>query len=177
MKDPEQLRELIAEKVDLGRVMLDYNVSFIYDPMAIDEVQYRCPFHGKDNKPSARFYRSTRSCYCWVCKRKWDVVSFIRDAESLPHIQAIKFAIEKYNVDVSNISDEPDLKKKAPPTPSEIKIRLLSVHNRLNELMGRRPFKKYNALRWSYHAIMYQLHREQDVLGHLVKLETKLKGA
>ena len=40
------------------------------------EQQVRCPFHGKDNKPSARIYPDSDRFYCYVCKESLDAFSF-----------------------------------------------------------------------------------------------------
>lgn len=40
--------------------------------------QFSCPFHGKDNKPSARVYgetnRSPSHVWCFVCQKRWDAI-------------------------------------------------------------------------------------------------------
>lgn len=176
MKDPTRLKELIIDTLDLGRVMLDYNVHFIYDPMVVDEVQYRCPFHGRDNKPSARFYRQTKSCYCWVCKRKWDVISFVREREALPYIQTLQYILAKYSIDTSSVLDEPDIRKRPPPSISEISTRMKSIKGKLHSLRNKLTYKKYNAFCWSYHQVLFLFLKKKDVAGPLVKLESKLRG-
>ena len=60
MKDIEKLKDLVLEKVDLAQVMLDYKVNFVFNPLKVDEAQFKCPFHGQDTKPSARYYRATK---------------------------------------------------------------------------------------------------------------------
>lgn len=43
------------------------------------EEQFSCPFHGKDESPSARVYpssaRSPSHAWCFVCRERWDVIS------------------------------------------------------------------------------------------------------
>lgn len=176
MKDPTRVKDLIIETLDLGRVMLDYGVQFTYDPMAVDEVQYRCPFHGRDNKPSARFYRQTKSCYCWVCKRKWDVISFIRDKETLPYIQTLQHIVARYGIDTSVIPEEPDIRKHRAPSTSDISTRMRSVRGKLHSLRGKLDYKKFNALVWAYHQAMFLFAQKKDISSPLIKLESKLKG-
>jgi DNA primase len=40
--------------------------------------QFSCPFHGQDNKPSARVYgeteRSPSHVWCFVCQKRWDAI-------------------------------------------------------------------------------------------------------
>lgn len=43
------------------------------------ELQFSCPFHGIDRKPSARVYpeseRGPSHAWCYVCQERWDVIS------------------------------------------------------------------------------------------------------
>jgi hypothetical protein len=114
MKSLKKLKELILEKIDLTSVMLQYKVPFIYDPRQVSEVQYRCPFHGDDNKPSARLYKNTKSTYCWVCHKSWDVVGFIQEKEELSFKGTLNFIIDRYRVDTSSIPDAPEFEERKP---------------------------------------------------------------
>jgi len=46
---------------------------------ADEEEQFSCPFHGADNKPSARVYPSEGQnkshAWCYVCQERWDAIS------------------------------------------------------------------------------------------------------
>jgi len=73
--------------------------------------QVRCPFHGKDNKPSARLYPSTDRFYCFVCKESMDAFSFFQaftgmsfeedrdNAENLLTEIEEEYNLEQYNLD------------------------------------------------------------------------------
>lgn len=43
------------------------------------EEQFSCPFHGKDENPSARIYPASPSgpshVWCFVCRERWDVIA------------------------------------------------------------------------------------------------------
>jgi hypothetical protein len=202
MKNPLKLKELIIEKVDLAQVMLHYNVKFAYSPEFADEAQFSCPFHGADNKPSARYYRATKSCYCWVCRKKWDVVGFVREKESLSFNGALNYIIDWYKLDTSVISDDPEfvMKKRsyvtirewsiidssAVPTglsftTPEIKdpveeetIRSIMLRNKVLALHGKIPFEKYNTICTAYYMIMFEIAKGEKVLEKMNKLESKL---
>lgn len=177
MKNPEKLRELILEKVDLGQVMMDYQVDFAYNPMLVDEAQLRCPFHGQDNKPSARYYRATQSMFCWVCYKSWDVIQFIMEREQLYYIRALLFIIDKYKLDVSSITDEPELpalnlgKGKE---ISEVSVEAKVVRNKIRGFRGKIVFEKYRALCCAYYMVMFEMSQGVDVLANIKKLENKL---
>jgi len=49
--------------------------------------QFSCPFHGKDNKPSTRFYPSEggkpEGVWCFVCQERWDCITLFKKFEQL----------------------------------------------------------------------------------------------
>lgn len=175
MKDPNLLKEHIINTLDLGRVLLDYNVKFTYDPLQVDEVQFQCPFHGEDRKPSARLYRSTKSCYCWFCKKRWDTISFIMEKERLKFIDALKFIISKYKLDVSSIPDEPDIRIKKPSVSLQ-EVELKRIEDNIRDLRKKTNFEKYRALVSAWYMISYHANKGMDVIESLKKLDTKMKG-
>jgi len=173
MKDPNKVREVIEEKIDLAKVMLDYGVQFTFDPLLADEVQYRCPFHGADNKPSSRFYRGTNSCYCWVCKKRWDVTDFIMDKEKLGYVRAINFIVNKYKVDVSSVPDGPDFtikKQTVDFTEMDLKI----IRNKILDFRGKLPLNKYAALCTAYYMTLFSHSKGDDVGKNIDAMKAKL---
>lgn len=175
MKDPKKVREAILDVVDLTTVMLSYGVDFVYSPQGLPEVQFRCPFHGKDDKPSARLYKETKSCYCWVCRKKWDVVSFIQEMEQKRYSEVISFIINKYHVDLSRIPDEPDIASSPDPEISDVNVTLIRFQKNLRELRGRLPFEKYNPLCTALFMIRYYQKRGMDISESAKNLEDKLE--
>lgn len=175
MKDATLLKERVINTLDLARIMLDYRVKFTYDPMQLDEVQYQCPFHGEDRKPSARFYRSTQSCYCWFCKKRWDVISFIMDKERLKFIEAIKYIINKYDIDTRDIPDSPDMRIKKPQISMQ-NIELKRSEKNIKELRNKISFEKYNSLVFAWYLIAFQANKGVDVAESIKKLKNKIKG-
>jgi len=175
MKDPNKLRDLIVEKVELADVMVGYGVHFQFDPRGASEVQFKCPFHGKDTKPSARLYNQTKSCFCWVCRKSWDVVSFTMEKENLFFKQALLYLINRYRVDTSSIPDVPTLDLKEETVKSEDKKVLFKrIHNNLLDLRKKIPFEKFRALCSVYFMSKYQDSQKVDVLGNLKKIEDKI---
>lgn len=97
MKDIDSLKELIIQTVSLGELLrIDGKIT-----NSLDEEQYACTFHGKDQKKSARYYKITESAYCWVCKERWDVISYICRREGMGFSEAINYLIREYSIDIS----------------------------------------------------------------------------
>jgi DNA primase len=179
MKNPEKLRELILKEVDMARVMQDYGVDFVYNPHLVDEAQLRCPFHGEDNKPSARFYKATQSMFCWVCYKRWNVIQFVMEREQIYYTRALLFIIDKYKLDTSSISDEPELKapkfSNGAVAMSESTIETKLIRKKIRNYRGKIAFKKYRALCCAFYMIMFKMSQGGDILTDIKKLKSKLK--
>lgn len=180
MKPLSKLKELILEKVPLSEVLKDYNVEFMYDPDLADEVQFKCPIHGKDNKPSARFYKSTQSCYCWVCHKRWDTIGFIEDKENLNFIGAIKYILDKYKLDTSGLPDI-DLKPSRPKTPDDMEMQkmqensfVISLRAKIRQHKGKIPLEKYVVLCSAYYMILFERFKGHNSMPSIRKFGSKL---
>jgi len=70
-------REAIHEMITAHDVLRLHGVSFRHSTDR--EEQFSCPFHGQDNKPSARVYTakadSRSHVWCFVCQQPWDAIS------------------------------------------------------------------------------------------------------
>lgn len=109
MKDIDSLKSFIKEHVSLGELLKqDGHITNL-----LDEEQFSCKFHGPDNKKSARYYRSTDTCYCWVCKRVLDVISYVQERDELTFKEAIRFFIREYYINISHLpeSTEENIRK------------------------------------------------------------------
>lgn len=174
MKNPNKLKELILEEVDLSQVLLDYGVDFVYNPKLVDEAQFKCPFHGKDNKPSARYYRETQSMFCWVCHKSWNVIGFIMDIEQLYYKGALLYIVNRYQLDISLIPDELELISEKKSTASVVLVRVINAEKKIKRFRGKISFKRYNALITAYYIIMYKSSKGGDISEDIQKLNIKL---
>lgn len=84
----------IKKYVSLLRVLKDYNLM-PHSEMFVNEFQMRCPFHGKDEKPSARIYDAGEKFHCFGCQRHFDVIDFFAEVAG---IDAYPFGEKKKNV-------------------------------------------------------------------------------
>jgi DNA primase len=80
-----------------------------------------------------------------VCKKSWDVVSFIRDMEQLTFKEALYHLINVYKIDISSIPDAPELGLKYPSFSNQ-NIFIRAVEENLLSLRKKIPFEKYRAL-------------------------------
>jgi hypothetical protein len=67
----------IHERVTAHDILRRNGVSFRHT--GDREEQFSCPFHGKDESPSARVYpsspRGPSHVWCFVCRERWDVIA------------------------------------------------------------------------------------------------------
>ena len=173
MKDLIKTKELIIEQLPLVDVMLRYRVGFVFNPRGADQVQFKCPFHGRDNKPSARLYNTTNSCYCWVCKKSWDVVSFIGDKENLNFVQSLKHIVEYYKIDTSSIPDDPTLEIKT-TVISEASVQLGCLRSSIKDIKYKIPLDKYKTVCLVYMMLEYAVYNGKFIVDDFKKLDNKI---
>lgn len=84
----------IKKHVSLLRVLKDHNL-LPHSEMFVDEFQMSCPFHGKDERPSARIYDEGKTFHCFGCQRHFDVIDFYAEVSG---IDSYPFGEKKKNV-------------------------------------------------------------------------------
>jgi hypothetical protein len=175
MKDPERLKELILKKIDLARVMLDYKVNFVFNPTKVDEAQFKCPFHGQDNKPSARYYRATQSCWCWACQKRWNVIEFVMEKEGLWYTNALNFLVNKYRIDISSIPDTPEFRMPKAQKISEESVLMITLFNSIIECRKKVPLEKYRVIVSFFYKLSYERSLGKDISAGVQKLKEKVE--
>jgi hypothetical protein len=67
----------IHDKVTVYDILRRNGVSLKHSTDRIEQIS--CPFHGKDENPSARIYpgdaKSPAHIWCFVCRERWDAIS------------------------------------------------------------------------------------------------------
>jgi len=102
--------DVIHDKVTAHDVLRNGGVELA----SVDgEEQFRCPFHGQDNKPSARVYpsdgRSRSHAWCFVCQERWDVVALWRKfhaAEEMSFSSVVASIEREYGITPSEMPKE-----------------------------------------------------------------------
>jgi hypothetical protein len=174
VKDPQKLKELIVEKLSLADIMIKYGVQFAYNPHLTSEVQFKCPIHGKDTKPSARLYNNTKTCYCWVCRKAWDVVSFTKEMEKFSFGETLNYLINVYKIDTSSIPDAPTLDLAINPPCPEESVLIRQIRSNILSFRKKIPLEKYRALCWAFIITNYSKSRGMDIIESLNKLQEKI---
>ncbi len=69
-----------------------------------------CPFHN-ERTPSFTVYPNTNSFYCYGCQSGGDVVTFIKTAENLDYIEAVKFLAERSGMSMPDTGYDDSVEK------------------------------------------------------------------
>jgi len=118
MKEIVALKNRIAERVTYGDLLIrDGRISG-----ALPEEQFSCTFHGKDVKKSARYYKESDSSYCWVCKKKKDIYSYVQEKEQMGFWEAVRYLVRTYTIPIDDLPDA--IREPRKTTDAEIKTKL-----------------------------------------------------
>jgi len=87
----------IKKAVPLDRVLKDYGYDIYLNG---SDQQFKCDLHGsgRDNKPSARYYHSTQTWYCFACGKVRDVISTTMEKGGLEYNDACRYLEKKYDL-------------------------------------------------------------------------------
>lgn len=102
MKDFSALKECILNTIRLKDIL----ISEGHITGRFSEEQLSCPFHGVDNKKSARYYEETDTTWCWVCHEKLDIFSYIGKRESISFSETLNYIINQYKIDISSVPEQ-----------------------------------------------------------------------
>jgi DNA primase len=165
MKDFVKLKEEIKKHVTLGEMLReDGRVT-----LEVDEEQIHCPFHGADNKKSARYYKQTDTMYCWACKKIWDVFSYTQQERGSTLREAINSLVKENHIDISSVPEQIDVLIQGitgQEKPAEInrnRIFLMQVRDCIFKLKDSIAVEKYQRLVHSYMLLKYLVSDEKYV--------------
>jgi DNA primase len=162
MKDLSSLIDFIKENVSLKDILVRKGKI----RGTLPEEQFSCMFHGADRKKSSRYYKETDTAYCWVCKKKWDVISFIQEMEGMTFPQALKYIVGAYNLDTSRLPDTPEAEVKRITAREKVRIddRKLSIEKLSQAIASVRdelPPETYDKIVHSFMVLKYQVSDEK----------------
>lgn len=163
MKELSQVKAKISEYVTLGDILKkEGRIS-----LSLSEEQLKCPFHGKDYKPSARYYKSTDSMYCWYCKKSWDIYKYISQRDNLNFKDTLNYILKFFNIDISslpNVMDPENIRKKNEKRKEisyDKKIFFIEkVKHAIKGLQNNLEFDKYKRLVFAY--LLLKFNTEED---------------
>jgi hypothetical protein len=123
-------------------------------------------FHGADRKKSARYYKETDTAYCWVCKKKWDVISFTQEMEGMSFPQALKHIVSTNKLDISKLPDAPEAEAQRIRVREVVKVdeRKLSIERLSQAITAIRdevPPESYDKFVFSFMALKYLISDEK----------------
>lgn len=156
MKDTTKLKEKINEYIDLATILKEDGII----RSGLSEEQVSCPFHGRDIKKSARFYRATDTMYCWTCKESWDLFSYLIKREGTTFREILNSLVTKYKIDTSDVPDAVEGAKQKRIRAKHVKydekkLYLEQLHNIVTSIRGDIPQEKYVRLVFAFMLLKY----------------------
>ena len=93
----KQRKQQILDSVTAADILERNGVAL--DKKGLRPEQISCPFHGKDNRPSARYFpadpKSASHVYCFFCKQRWDAIGLWRKFNGDQEYKAALGSIER----------------------------------------------------------------------------------
>lgn len=165
MKDLRALKEHILNHVTLQDLLVSEGLLRGVD----EQEQISCPFHGVDVKKSARFYAQSDSFYCWVCRKSWDLFSYVSDRNVFSFKEALSHLVSVYRIDISSVPEITDalesdrIKTQPKLAVDERKRYLMQLQAMLLRLRGKIENNKYAALVYSYMVMKFITPNEKFI--------------
>lgn len=164
MKDLSSLKEHIKKYITLGDLLRNEGKLL----HTLDEEQIHCPFHGADNKRSARYYKSTDYIYCWKCKQIWDIFSYIQQSKGISLRETINSLVQTYHIDISSVPEQMDVLIHGVTGAQKVevdhkKLFLMQVYDYLLGVRDKIDLEKFKKLAFSYMLLKYSITDEKFI--------------
>jgi DNA primase len=162
MKDLNSVIDLVKERVSLREILVAQGKI----TGSGSEEQFSCLFHGVDRKKSSRYYRETDTAYCWVCKEKWDVISFCQKLEQMTFHQALNYLIKTYKIDISRLPDAAEaeilkIQKREIVKIDERRFSTEKLYEAINAVRDEVAFDTYTKFVYTYMMLKYAIPDEK----------------
>jgi len=162
MKEIVTLKARIAEYVTLGDLLAkDDKITG-----SLSEEQYSCNFHGRDLKKSARYYKDTDSSYCWTCKKRWDIYSYLEQKEAMTFWQAIDHLLRTYNIPTKDLPDALEESQRKRIEAPKVKVNNAKLSQEvlagaIHHLRGVVPDERYEKMVFAYMLLKYAIEESK----------------
>lgn len=174
--------EAIHDKVSPEDVLGRYGVSLRHGGARAE--QFSCPFHGKDNKPSTRFYpaegRKPSGVWCFVCQERWDAIALFRKFEQLegPFTRVLASIEKAFGLPTPEVPREAIDSNREDPLETEVRLLTEVCERRLRGAKPRFSLESYLRVGSVLDRLDFQLRQGKrtgaEALGVLRKLLEKV---
>jgi hypothetical protein len=178
MKEILALKARIAENITLGDLLVrDGKITG-----SLSEEQFSCSFHGRDLKKSARYYRETDSSYCWTCKKRWDIFSYLEQKEAMTFGQALEYLVKFYNIPTRDLPDAiEEAQRKRIEAPrikiNSDKLAQEKLFGAIRHLRGHVPDERYERLVFAFMLLKHTTADDKKAEGAEILRKAVLKVA
>jgi len=162
MKDLDLVKKRIKETITLGYLLQQDG----YITNTLGEEQFSCFFHGQDNKKSARYYKDTDTAYCWVCKERWDCISYICKRDGFSFSGALQWLLKTYSIRIDDLPEatEEHVKKLETITIKRVTKKEILIERLYQAIISLRDdlsLKNYSKFVYMYMVLKYVVPDEK----------------
>lgn len=125
---PKESVEKVLEATDI----VDLIGSYIQVKKAGSSYRANCPFH-HEKTPSFYITPSTQRFHCFGCGKGGDAISFVRDHENLPFVDAVRKLASRANIHIVEEDADPNADQSR-----RLRGRLLDIHREATAFMHER---------------------------------------
>lgn len=167
--------EKVNSEADLYSILTEFGFEI---PERGGDYQIQCPFHGADNRPSARYYckkgKKAAHFRCFKCKITLEVVGFTAKTSNISFMEALSRLERKYGIIVSkalSFSLPEELNEKTSSKWYEVPSLLEALESKLSRLRYKASMNDYVSFCHALDSVRIEYDRlgEQNE-GMLIKL-------
>jgi hypothetical protein len=148
--------------------------------------QVSCPFHGQDNRPSARYYPREGGKHdylrCFKCRENWDCINLLAKFNGLRFMDALADLERRYHIKIPKKPDAPEIVEPTDRSSTYVSDQWQDVPRMLKLLEGKlarlKPkcsftdFVKFcrvlDVVEWDFNKINKSLPAMSDILKKLL---------
>jgi hypothetical protein len=142
------VQKWIAQRI--GAVSLVYSTYDALIEVGVEvpdrsiDYQVRCPWHGTDNKPSARYYGSGPNphFYCFKCKIQLNSVGIYAKHRSISFMEGLKELERRFSIKISKSPDH-SIEQNEPSVYDDIPTLINIIEKKLARLRDKCPMNNY----------------------------------
>lgn len=103
--------------------------------------QISCPFHGTDNRPSARYYpetaRGPSAVWCFVCRESWDCIGLWKKFTGESKFSTVLWSLERaFGLTPPEFNSGPSTEDTYDPDKEDVQNLFQACENRLSQERG-----------------------------------------
>jgi len=175
----------VRERFSAYDALMERGVDSIPDDTTPTQIQ--CPFHGADNRPSARYYPRSGGKHdyvrCFKCRENWDSISLLSKYQGLRFMDALVALERRFHIQIPKRPEGPEIVEPAergsqyvsdkwadtPRMISMMETKLLRIRDKCNLTDYIKFCRVLDAIDWDYEKIQKTVPAMTQALRKLME--------